>query len=110
MADDQLRIGDQPTPDPTEPSGEWFKSDHELAMLLIDLEAVYRGALAKLIAVRRFLQHGDPDPEPDPNLMRLALEHLADPENWITDPHQAGAVLGGHHTPFEMAATALGRL
>jgi hypothetical protein len=101
MDEDQLRIGHQPTP---EPAGEWFKSDHELAMLLLDLEAVYRGALAKLAAVRRFLQHDQPDPEPDPNLMRLALEHLADPDNWVDGR------LRGPHTPFEMAATALGRL
>lgn len=107
MDEDQLRIGHQPTP---EPAGEWFKSDHELAMLLLDLEAVYRGALAKLAAVRRFLQHDQPDPEPDPNLMRMALEYLADPESWLGDPLDQQAVLLGHHTPFEMAATALGRL
>ena len=105
---DQLRIGDhaQPTPEPT------FATDDHLASLLLDVEAVLRGVLAKIASVRRHLQgrYGQEDPEPDPNVMRRALEYLADPESWLGDPHDQRSSLFGHDTPFELAAQALGRV
>jgi hypothetical protein len=39
---------------------------------------------------------------------RTALEYLADPENWLGDPHSQEATLHGHDTPYELACRALG--
>jgi len=36
-----------------------------------------------------------------------ALRYLADPENWLGDPHDQEATLHGHDTPFELAVMAL---
>lgn len=35
------------------------------------------------------------------------LRYLADPSNWLGDPHDHAAVLLGHFTPFELAEEAL---
>jgi hypothetical protein len=38
---------------------------------------------------------------------REALAYLADPENWLGDPHDQAATLHGHDTPYELAGAAL---
>lgn len=102
---EQMRIGDhaQPATDPT------FVTDDHLAALLVDVEAVLRGACSKIAAVRRHLQGPAATPEPDTGRMRQALEYLADIDSWLGDPHDQRSVLFGDATPFELAAEALGR-
>jgi hypothetical protein len=39
--------------------------------------------------------------------LRDALEHLANPENWMGDPHSQEATLYGHDTPSELARAVL---
>jgi hypothetical protein len=36
-----------------------------------------------------------------------ALAYLADPENWLGDPHDQTATLHGHDTPYELAVASL---
>jgi hypothetical protein len=36
-----------------------------------------------------------------------ALRILADPENWLGDPHDQSSTLHGHFTPFELAVASL---
>lgn len=105
---DQLRIGDRAESRASEPM---FATDDGLAGLLIDVEAVLRGVLEKITAVRRHLQgrYGPVDVDPDPNSMRRALEYLSDVDAWLGDPHDQRSILFGDATPFELAAEALGR-
>ncbi len=85
-------------------------TDEHLGSLVFDVEAVLRGVLDKLAAVRRHLQEQpEPDPAPQPGWMRRALEELADVRNWLGDPHDPRAVFCGPDTPYELALSALGR-
>ncbi len=38
---------------------------------------------------------------------RKVLAYLADPENWVGNPHDQTSTLHGHFTPFELALAAL---
>lgn len=105
----QLQMGDPPAE--PKPRGEWFQTDDNLAKFLLDVEAVLRGALAKVAAVRGHLQHrlGEPSAEPGtPERMRAALEYMADKDSWLGNPHDQTAVLFGHDTPYELARETLG--
>lgn len=108
-AADQLRIGDHP---PTIPAGDMFATDEILARQVADVEAVLRGASHKLGTVRHHLEGSRPtDPasshDPDVDRMRRALEYLADPSNWLSNPHHMTAILEGDATPHELAVEAL---
>lgn len=100
---DQLRLGS--SAQPGEAPG--FVTDQMLASFIADVEHVLRGAVCKLAAVRSHLE-GASDTEPSPELMRLTLERLADPDAWLDDPRRQPNTLIGDRTPWELARETLG--